>query len=934
MLSLDLLNTPDFPYIPLPQGAQRAALSSIRKHGFIPLEDFEIISRRENDPIKTNILAFTHAIHRTPDYTGLTVFNAINHHNDNQMVSILATSAAPFHFIHRDGEFSFWVCPVHDQRPAPRLIESHISYDQLDNAFSEYAADLTPQRIIGVKQGYDRFTIFRDVQPLQLSLWASDVTGKLLIQHFAQTVAELRRSLGSQTHIHGAEKDGLVTTLSIQLLGAVILADTGALGNELRTEKPTLDTLMREASERFGRYFKYSLFKEHFYEAEHAYQLLQKICYAGFVPDMLSDLYKTAFSEKERKESGSYDTPLYLTRQIWKNIPVEYLSPQKRIIADMTCGWGSFLVAGHERLSTLKDMDDVFLRDQLHGNDSSDFTAQLAGLGLLLSASEDSWNIRSRDAFEWSWLQTNQPTIIVGNPPFGGDRKKTTEKITPNTEKAREEKANNFLRYAFERLAPGGYLAMIMPRSFTVAEASPSLRQQLLESCDVLELWELPTRVFSGPTQRTLVLFAQKKSERHLHLQTPVRMRTIQPSTLHAFKTEGTFTISEIVPSQGQWNEQSRKSTNSKNTYLMDYFLILSQGAWEKICTHCNKLIDMAEIMRGATEGKKDEKKRWKDYPYPKQVPWFDSVKAVMPSKRPWWLDYTRANTIIYPNNLKEPCKSEKSSEDKESILAGVKVLVPYGSDPSWGKRVRVAIERRGYYVSDHFYVVAPTVAAQEKYISPEVLAAVLDWDVGNAWIIEHLKSPGIPKRAMDTLPFPSDLNEEDCQALTQAVQMLESASASNLQEPKEATEVIDFILKKAYHLDDATFSRLRQVKEWSNTSPVTLDPQPENDESNCLISGVVDHVNTAQRTITLWIKGFSQLQTVPIDPSMPGWMLRPDTAFRTEIPYRYIKYGIIESTTVSWGAFRPQPYTYMSEEELLDGFANLLPENNRDRVG
>lgn len=83
--------------------------------------------------------------------------------------------------------------------------------------------------------------------------------------------------------------------------------------------------------------------------------------------------------------------------------------------------------------------------------------------------------------------------------------------------------------------------------------------------------------------------------------------------------------------------------------------------------------------------------------------------------------------------------------------------------------------------------------------------------------------------------------------------------------------------------------------------------------------------------SITFWIKDFDELQTVQIVPSMPGWMLRTNVAFRTEIPYRYVKHGIIDTTTISWGTFRPQPYTYMSEEELLEGFADLL--DSRDRV-
>jgi len=86
MLSLDIFRTPDLPYVPLPENARNAAVDGILKQGFVPLEDYEFISLGENRPIKTNILAFAHRVHRTPEYTGLTVFNAVNGHDDNSLI--------------------------------------------------------------------------------------------------------------------------------------------------------------------------------------------------------------------------------------------------------------------------------------------------------------------------------------------------------------------------------------------------------------------------------------------------------------------------------------------------------------------------------------------------------------------------------------------------------------------------------------------------------------------------------------------------------------------------------------------------------------------------------------------------------------------------------------------------------------------------------
>src|SRR6266702_2439681 len=302
---------------------------------------------------------------------------------------------------------------------------------------------------------------------------------------------------------------------------------------------------------------------------------------------------------------------------------------------------------------------------------------------------------------------------------------------------------------------------------------------------------------------------------------------------------------------------------------------------------------------------------------------------------RPYFIDYEKATTIIYPNMLEEPRKSKNPKRDKEHILAGNKVLIPYDPDPTWGRRVRVAIERKSHYVSDSFWVVVPKTIAQQMHITCEVLAAVLSWDVSNAWITEFLKSPAIPKRAIDTVPFPSNLSEKACRSITEAVLKLEEeaqAGRTESQETKDANRTIDTILRAAYHLDDTTFERLRQVIEWDHKPQITLDTQPDLENANWVLSGIVDSINAEQGSITLWLEGFHDLQTVRILPSMPGWMLRPEATFRTKIPRRYVKQGSIDFDAIDWGTFDPQPYAYMDEEELLEEFSRIFDKDGRSR--
>lgn len=431
-----------------------------------------------------------------------------------------------------------------------------------------------------------------------------------------------------------------------------------------------------------------------------------------------------------------------------------------------------------------------------------------------------------------------------------------------------------------------------------------------------------------------MVLFAQKKGKISSRSSNPVRVRVVQPITwkkLQMVQIPGsTFTSSGLAINQASWNEEVKSSSHSRNTHIMDYYTILPDYIWKTIQNHSIKLQEKAEIVKGASRGR-PENRRWANYPFPKEVAWLTGAKRVIP--RSFAIDYTQASTIVYPNELEEPRKSNRPGEDKEPILAETKVLVVYDPNPSWGKRNKLAIERNHHYPSDSFWVIAPNTSGKQQGITCEVLAAILNWDVSNAWIVEHLRSPAIPKRVMSSIPFPKDLSLHDYQMLTEAIWKIEEAALHNQEAPGEATQTIDTILKEAYHLDEDTFRRLRMITEWDSKPHITLDSQPDLANASWSLGGVVKSVQAEEGTITLWMEGFHELQTVRIVPAMPGWMLRSGAAFRTKIPAIYLDEDRIELENIDWGAFRPQSYTYMSEEELFAELSNLLHEDDRNRI-
>jgi hypothetical protein len=919
------LATPDAPvlrFAELPEPARHAARDSITKRGFVPhaiLEDYSFSG--QDGYVKINALAFADEIRRTPaEYAGITVYNAISGARDESLIATLAQTYSLFHLIHRDDRFAFWASTVDGGRVQAVSLAENIAYDRLDQVLRDYASDLAPDRIVGVKQGREQFSHhrLRNVAPLQLTLWAIDITQRVLVDHFGQAMIRLRDYAATQQHV--LDRD--LTRLAVQMLGATILADTGVLGDAIRHQEMNLrlDTLLDAASAQFPNYFQPLLFRNHSEAAEIAYRLLRQVRYAGFVPEMLRELYTAAYDKAQRKKLGSYDTPLYLTRRIWQTIPVEYLPPEQRIAVDMACGWGSFLIAGFERLSQLSDMGTRSLRQHLYGNDIEEFTAQLAGLGLLLSTSQDSWHIDDQNALKWDWLDHNQPGIIVGNPPFSGrrDRPETLDELMPEEGRTRVEAANAYLERAVQRLRPGGFLAMVMPQSFLVSEAGPKLRKELLEACNIYEIWQLPGQIFDEPQVQPMALFAQRRPTMDRTFAA-ARVRNVQRNSLRAFEGAGIFTASSTTSGHLRWNTSETIAGQFADQYIIDIYTILHEAQWRKLHLNSVPLSAVATIFPGLTKGK-GAKRRVRAHTIPSRtVRFLTDARRVMP--RSWHIDYSMSQSAIYPDDF------ERHRPKNQQELGGKKILLAASPNPSWGKRAKGAVERRGYYPSFSFYVITPDISAYQKGINEEVIAAVVNWHVSNAWVAEHRSYPKIEARIVETIPFPPNLSEADIYNLTDSVRRLEQAAATNKVLPMDAQKTIDTILRTAYNLDDAMYERLRIIAGWDQQPQVTLDYRPDRSTADYIISGVVDSVQADEGKITLWMSGFDELQTVPIEPLMPGWMLRPEAAFRAKIPYACKRRRSLEG--VIWGAILPQENTYLLEEELV---TNL--ERAFNRVG
>ncbi len=885
------------PYVPFPEeykfSIQSGLEQKFQKEAI--RSDHEFTAKNKDGRVKVNYAAFTDSLHCDLDTAAVTIYYDPEDQFSNQnILTQLAFTGAPFILVGRKDQiqpFGFRV----NGRPEPVSLGEGYSYRNIREFFARYQSDINPGRILAVKNGTSIFEAFSQLNSFQLRLFALDVTRSLLAETFGEAVSLLREVIGNRGD------DQLVVDFAVRLLGAIILAHKGRLGEDLTRSDVSFDRIYLAAAQRFPAYFKRDIGEQYIHAVRAAYSRLQQATYSSFTPDMLSELYTRAYPDREmRKREGRYDTPLYLTRIILKNLPLETLRPETRLLLDMTCGWGSFLVAGYERLSQMNDMGGLVLSQHIIGNDYDRFTSQLARVALLTTSLNDDWRVEDQDALHLD-LHGQKPTIIVGNPKFRGAREagKQATEIDPSTgESKRLQEADKFLIQAINVLEPGGYLGMLMPKSFSVGEASTNSRRVLLETCDIQEIWDLPDQVFKGQaTVRPMVIFAQKRSETGRLLNFPVRSRSAQGKSL---EEKGVFAGSGIAPSQSTWGETSTKArySGAKVTHLISYTNILSENAWKEIFNRCRKIRDVTEILPGAKIGNPDKRRRSSPSKF---VPWLTNARVTLP--RPFFIKYG-SKTVLYPDGLEEP------RVDKEEILRGFKVLLAADIDPSWGQRAKVAIERRGFYASGSFWILVPKSGTYKL----EVLAAILSWDVSNAWIVENARYPWIQRRTLENIPVPH-LSEEENRIIVETIHQIEAAAQQDIQS-QEYQQVLDFVFKKAYQLDDQTFQKLRFVREWDRRSKEIERPIPENPKDLIPISGRVEVIQPEKQIISLWFDGIQGGYTIPIVDSMPGWMLRPGAAFDAEVSYPMLQKGDWEK--LQWRNIRSKEYTYLTEEELI----------------
>jgi len=99
--------------------------------------------------------------------------------------------------------------------------------------------------------------------------------------------------------------------------------------------------------------------------------------------------------------------------------------------------------------------------------------------------------------------------VILANPPFGG---KERAEVQQNFPIKTGETASLFMQHFIKILKAGGKAGVVIKNTFlsNTDNASVALRKQLLESCNLHTVLDLPGGTFTGAGVKTVVLFFEK----------------------------------------------------------------------------------------------------------------------------------------------------------------------------------------------------------------------------------------------------------------------------------------------------------------------------------------------------------------------------------------------------------------------------------------
>ena len=210
------------------------------------------------------------------------------------------------------------------------------------------------------------------------------------------------------------------------------------------------------------------------------------------------------------RNGGEYYTPRPLIRTI-----VQIVDPKiGETVMDPASGSAGFLCEAfsymNERAKNVTERK--ILQEKTFFGQEKKGLAYIIGIMNMILHGVNAPNILHTNTLSENMANVEQKMrkdVILANPPFGG---KERAEVQQNFAIKTGETAYLFMQYFIKMLKAGGRAGIVIKNTFlsNTDNASVALRKELLESCNLHTVLDLPSGVFTGAGVKTVVLFFEK----------------------------------------------------------------------------------------------------------------------------------------------------------------------------------------------------------------------------------------------------------------------------------------------------------------------------------------------------------------------------------------------------------------------------------------
>lgn len=441
----------------------------------------------------------------------------------------------------------------------------------------------------------------------------------------------------------------------------------------------------------------------------------------------------TLVSPDTRKKQGTHATAHLIAEYIVQKLPFEDLALEERRVFEPFAGHAPFLIAALGRLRALlspsilpEQRHDYFVR-MLSGMEYDAFACEVARSSLILAdyPNPNGWRIENANVFTSSNLDSflTQAKIVLCNPPY---ENLTIKERLSQVHVHSVNKAVEALGLVLQR--PPKMLGFVLPRTFIDGHMHLGIRKRIAELYDNVSLLGLPDNAFNYSEAETVLLIAHGRRT----AQPIWRSALVKKTDYQQFIYTGEATWQMQAPANFVENQINRSNPNFWYTPM--------QPIWDALA-ELSHMERVAEIHRGIEYNVPlDENKSYLVSTI-EQLGFVKGLASVTDEFEPYAtissLYLNIDHKLMRGNAYQHPWEQSK-------IIANAARL----SRGPW--TIAASVDEQGLVCYQRFHGIWP-----KGELPLEVIAALLNGPVANAYISTHRTSRDNKIETIEQIPIP-----------------------------------------------------------------------------------------------------------------------------------------------------------------------------------